>query len=50
MIFEAIKALERHGKKLIILKPQPAVASELGGVNEAAVISYDEADARAKAS
>jgi anti-sigma B factor antagonist len=50
MIFEAIKALDRQGKKLIILKPQPAVARvlELGGVNEVAVVSYDEADARAK--
>lgn len=51
MIFEAIKALDRQGKKLIILKPQPAVARvlELGGVNEVAIVSDDEADARAKA-
>ncbi len=51
MIFEAIKALDRQGKKLVILKPQPAVAKvlELGGVGEMAVISFDGADARAKA-
>jgi anti-sigma B factor antagonist len=51
MIFEAIKALDRQGKKLVILKPQPAVAKvlELGGVGEMTVISFDGADARAKA-
>ena len=51
MLFEAIKALERQGRKLVILKPQPAVAKvlEIGGVNEFAVISFDEVDARAKA-
>jgi hypothetical protein len=34
-----------------MLNPHPAVAKvlELGGVNEVAVISFDEADARAKA-
>jgi anti-sigma B factor antagonist len=50
MIFEAIKALDRQGKKLVILKPQPAVAKvlELGGVSQVAVISFDGADARAR--
>ena len=51
MIFEAIKALDRQGRKLIILKPQPAVARilELGGVNKVAIVLFDEADARAGA-
>jgi anti-anti-sigma factor len=51
MLFEAIKALERQGRKLVVLKPQPAVAKvlEIGGVSEFAIISFDEADARAKA-
>ncbi len=44
MIFEAIKALDRQGKKLVILKPQPAVAKvlELGGFGEMAVISFED--------
>ncbi len=51
MIFDAIKSLNRKAKKLVLLNPQPAVAKvlELGGVNEVAVISFDEADARTKA-
>jgi anti-sigma B factor antagonist len=51
MLFDAIKSLGRKGRKLIVLNPQPAVAQvlKLSGVNEVAVISYDEADARAKA-
>ena len=51
MIFDAIKSLDRKAKKLVMLNPHPAVAKvlELGGVNEVAVISFDEADARAKA-
>lgn len=51
MLFEAIKSLERQGRKLVILKPQPGVAKvlEIGGVSEFAIISFDEADARAKA-
>ena len=50
MLFEAIRALGRQGKRLAILKPQAMVAQvlELGGVSSAAVISFDGADARSK--
>jgi anti-anti-sigma factor len=50
MLFEAIRALGRQGKRLAILKPQPMVAHvlELGSVSSAAVISFDGADARSK--
>jgi anti-anti-sigma factor len=43
MIFEAVRALARNGKKLVILNPQPLVAKtlELGGVNAVAVILHD---------
>jgi anti-anti-sigma factor len=43
MIGEAIKALDRNGKKLVILNPPPMVAKvlELGGINEIAVIVHD---------
>lgn len=50
MIFEAIRALDRHEMRFVLLKPQPAVGKvlELDGINEVAVISFEEADARAK--
>jgi anti-anti-sigma factor len=43
MIFEAVRGLDRNGRKLIILNPQPLVAKtlELGGVNGVAVIVHD---------
>jgi anti-anti-sigma regulatory factor len=43
MIFDAITVLERHGKKLVILNPQPLVGKtlEIGGVDAVAVIVHD---------
>jgi anti-anti-sigma factor len=43
MIFEAVRTLDRNGKKLVILNPQPLVAKvlELGGINEVVVIVHD---------
>jgi len=50
-LFDAFKSLNRKGKKLVILNPQPNVAKvlELAGVGEVVIIAHDEADARAKA-
>ena len=43
MIFDAIRALDRNRKKLVILNPQPLVgkALEIGGVDAVAVILHD---------
>ena len=43
MIFDAITALDRHGKNLVILNPQPLVGKtlEIGGVDAVAVIVHD---------
>jgi anti-anti-sigma factor len=43
MIFDAVRALDRNGKKLVILNPQPLVERtlEIGGVNAVAVIVHD---------
>ena len=43
MIFDVVKALDRKGRKLVILNPQPLVGRtlELGGVNAVAVIIHD---------
>ena len=43
MIREAVRALDRNGKKLVVLNPPPLVAKtlELGGINEIAVIVHD---------
>ena len=42
-VFEAVRALDRNGKKLAILNPQTLVAKtlELGGINEVAFIVHD---------
>jgi anti-anti-sigma regulatory factor len=43
MIFDAVRALDRNGKKLVVLNPQPLVERtlDLGGVNASAVIIHD---------
>jgi anti-sigma B factor antagonist len=43
MIFDAVRALDRNGRKLVILNPQPLVGRtlDLGGVNVVAVIIHD---------
>lgn len=43
MILEAVRILDRNGKKLVVLNPQPLVAKalELGGINQIAVIVHD---------
>ena len=43
MIFDAVRALDRNQRKLVILNPQPLVEKtlDMGGVNAAAVIIHD---------
>ena len=43
LIFDVVWALDRNGRKLVILNPQPLVGRtlELGGVNAVAVIIHD---------
>jgi anti-sigma B factor antagonist len=43
MIFDAVRALSLHKKRLVILNPQPLVAKilETGGVNAVAIIVHD---------
>ena len=42
MIFDVVKALDRKGRKLVILNPQPLVGRTLErGVNAVAVIIHD---------
>jgi anti-sigma B factor antagonist len=43
MLFEAVRALSQHKRKLVILNPQPLVGRILdtGGVNTVAIIVHD---------
>jgi anti-sigma B factor antagonist len=43
MLFETVRALSQHKRKLVILNPQPLVAKILdtGGVNAVAIIVHD---------
>ena len=43
LIFDVVRALDRNGRKLVILNPQPLVGKtlEMGGVNAVAVIIHD---------
>jgi anti-sigma B factor antagonist len=43
LIFDVVRALDRNGRKLVILNPQPLVGRtlEMGGVNAVAVIIHD---------
>jgi anti-anti-sigma factor len=51
MIFEAVRELDRNGKKLVILNPQPLVARtlEIGGVDAVAAIVHDPCGGRPEA-
>lgn len=51
MLFDAFKSLQRKGKKLVILNPQPIVAQvlDMADVGQLIMISHDAGDARAKA-
>jgi anti-sigma B factor antagonist len=48
MLFDAVRALDRNGKKLILLNPQPLVAKtiEIGGLNASVVTVHDPSRGR----